>query len=425
MQQRISTGGSGQEALAAGSTAEAVRRHLACPSERARLVRLCAQLTWDREAAEDLAQETLVEAWRHADRLRSQEAWQQWLSGIARNVCLRWQRRAAREMARLAPTQGGAGARPEEDETPPILERAASETVDFEGILERAELADLLDRAMDYLPPQTGKLLVQRYVDDLPAAEIAARLGTTENATAVRLHRGKRALKGVLTTRLRAEAAAHGLVDAHAPEGHETRIWCPACGGRRLWGRFDPAAADTWRAPRFKTWCPGCGPDIGGDFGSGHPALNAAAVLGDVQAYKPALNRVHAWWNQHYRRLVAEGQITCSACGRRSPIRTEAPPGVEPILRMHGGIYLVCLYCRRRHGYVGAHGLALMLPETQRFWRRHPRMRCVATRHGARFEGQPALILGFEAVSERASLEVTFHRDTYAVLQIIERPILS
>ena len=33
--------------------------------ERTRLVQLCARIVGDREAAEDLAQETLLEAWRH------------------------------------------------------------------------------------------------------------------------------------------------------------------------------------------------------------------------------------------------------------------------------------------------------------------------------------------------------------------------
>ncbi len=60
--------------------------------QRPRLVRLCAKLSSDHEAAEDLAQETLLEAWRHAHTLRDPSAWPAWLSGVARNVCLRWQR---------------------------------------------------------------------------------------------------------------------------------------------------------------------------------------------------------------------------------------------------------------------------------------------------------------------------------------------
>src|SRR5919202_4842688 len=71
--------------------------------ERARLVRLCTRFAGDAEAAEDLVQETLFEAWRHAHKLHDPAARAQWLSAIARNVCLRWARRRRQEVARLAP----------------------------------------------------------------------------------------------------------------------------------------------------------------------------------------------------------------------------------------------------------------------------------------------------------------------------------
>ncbi len=60
------------------------------PAERARLVRLCTTITGNGDVAEDLAQETLLEAWRHLHKLRDPERRAQWLSGIARNVCLRF-----------------------------------------------------------------------------------------------------------------------------------------------------------------------------------------------------------------------------------------------------------------------------------------------------------------------------------------------
>jgi RNA polymerase sigma-70 factor (ECF subfamily) len=66
-------------------------------SERRRLVRLCAAMSGDREAAEDLAQETLLEAWRNRHKLRDPAGAERWLSAIARNVCLRWARRRGRE----------------------------------------------------------------------------------------------------------------------------------------------------------------------------------------------------------------------------------------------------------------------------------------------------------------------------------------
>jgi len=34
--------------------------------ERHRIMRLCLRVTHDRQSAEDLTQETLIEAWRHA-----------------------------------------------------------------------------------------------------------------------------------------------------------------------------------------------------------------------------------------------------------------------------------------------------------------------------------------------------------------------
>lgn len=57
-------------------------------TERARLVGLCARLSDDIDAAEDLTQETCLEAWRHAHQRRNPAARVSWLSGIARTcVC--------------------------------------------------------------------------------------------------------------------------------------------------------------------------------------------------------------------------------------------------------------------------------------------------------------------------------------------------
>jgi len=71
------------------------------PFKWPRLVRLCAQLTGDRDAAEDLAQETLIEAWRHQDRLYDWQGYSSWLSAIAHNLSLRRIRQRGREQARL------------------------------------------------------------------------------------------------------------------------------------------------------------------------------------------------------------------------------------------------------------------------------------------------------------------------------------
>jgi hypothetical protein len=81
------------------------------PAERTRLVRLCATTTGNTDIAEDLAQETLLEAWRHIHELRDPHRRAQWLSGIARNVCLRWARQRGRDLTHQA------FARPDQDTT--------------------------------------------------------------------------------------------------------------------------------------------------------------------------------------------------------------------------------------------------------------------------------------------------------------------
>src|SRR5260370_8914048 len=75
-------------------------------SERARLVQLCARLTGKMDAAEDLAQEALLEAWRNLHTLRNQEHFSQWLSRIARNICFRWARARRPGRVRLIAYRG-------------------------------------------------------------------------------------------------------------------------------------------------------------------------------------------------------------------------------------------------------------------------------------------------------------------------------
>src|SRR5215471_15307323 len=65
--------------------------------QRARLIWLCTRMTGRSDVAEDLAQETLLEAWKHLHTLRDPQRFSSWLVGIARNLCLRWQRAQARE----------------------------------------------------------------------------------------------------------------------------------------------------------------------------------------------------------------------------------------------------------------------------------------------------------------------------------------
>src|SRR5215211_344961 len=112
--------------------------------ERPRLVRLCAWFTGNEEAAQDLAQETLIAAWKNRDQLTSPDKLKPWTSAIAHNICLNWSRRYTREQAhRIHSFDSAEGS---------FEDEIAGDT-DLELELDRHELANLLDRALSLLPP--------------------------------------------------------------------------------------------------------------------------------------------------------------------------------------------------------------------------------------------------------------------------------
>lgn len=113
-------------------------------AERERLVRLCGHLSGSAEAAEDLAHETMIEAYRNAHKLHDPRRQAQWLWAIARHVCLRWTRHHGREAARLTLL-------PDAEEVPASL----IATDDVEAELTREELVRLLDWALGALPAPT------------------------------------------------------------------------------------------------------------------------------------------------------------------------------------------------------------------------------------------------------------------------------
>jgi RNA polymerase sigma factor (sigma-70 family) len=342
-------------------------------------------------------------------------------------VCLRWQRKhlglVRRGAAAGVPAGPAHGVVPSHDYVHEQATTAASGGADDDvtAALERRELAQLLDRAMGHLPHGAREMLVERYIDELPPAEIAARRGLTENAAAVRLHRGRDALRRVLTTQLRDEAVVYGLVDAAAAAGdadaegwQETRIWCPRCGAHRLEGRF----VRDQGAEFFRVRCPGCRNLLGGDFSSRHPALNASAVLGDVKGYKPALSRVSAWWHDYARRGLAAGVVPCFNCGGPAKVMLRPPDNIHPTLRDIRGIFMACPSCGKSTIY-SAVGYALASPAVQAFWRKHPRMRALPDGE-VRWQDRPAVAVRFESLTGAERIEIFFDRDTLEMLHTEE-----
>src|SRR5689334_12642052 len=81
----------------------------ALAAARPRLLRFARRQGVAPDAADDVVQETLMEAWRHLHRLHTPQGIDAWLTSICRHVCLRWARAqgvsAARQMSLSTATQ--------------------------------------------------------------------------------------------------------------------------------------------------------------------------------------------------------------------------------------------------------------------------------------------------------------------------------
>jgi RNA polymerase sigma-70 factor (ECF subfamily) len=154
-------------------------RHLYAEHGRS-LLAYATRLTGDRAAAEDVVQETLVRAWKHADDLENGKgSVRGWLLTVARNIIV------DRARARSS--------RPQEVEEPaesPAVQRDHAQTVvDSMTVLG----------AMDGLSPEHRDVLVEIYYRGRTVAEAAESLGVAPGTVKSRSYYALRALRTVMS----------------------------------------------------------------------------------------------------------------------------------------------------------------------------------------------------------------------------------
>jgi RNA polymerase sigma-70 factor (ECF subfamily) len=144
--------------------------------------------------AEDLAQETMLRAWKARDRYdHTRASVRTWLYRIATNACL-----SALEGRARRPLPSGLGAPSEDARAPltpafdvPWLQPFPDARFDM-GM--RADMRLALVAAMQLLPPRQRAVLLLREVLEFSASEVAAQLGTTVAAVNSALQRARAAL---------------------------------------------------------------------------------------------------------------------------------------------------------------------------------------------------------------------------------------
>jgi RNA polymerase sigma-70 factor (ECF subfamily) len=354
-------------------------------TEYPRLVGLCGYLVGNPADAPDLAQETLIEAWRNRHKLVDPTGLHSWLSAIARNVCLR-------HKARLGRNQN-------------LIQRIAQqppEEIPFEALLEREELSALLQQALALLPTETRTTLVARFIEGLTPAEIAQRLGITQNNVALRLHRGKGALEEIVRNELRDEFAELSLFDTGG-QWQTTSLFCPMCGTRRLEGKLNPAIG------QLLLRCPHCNAEPGDLFNA---TESLPQVLNGVKGFKPAYNRLLKWSATYYVPGLRSGSAPCTWCGQP----------VTPTLVLVGGEYKIdasCPHCGCIN-YSSLQGAGMALPEGQQFWKENPQMRLLPNETIAEAQGEPAILMRRESVTSSHQIEILFGLRSFQFLNIEE-----
>jgi RNA polymerase sigma-70 factor, ECF subfamily len=132
--------------------------------------------------AEDIVQETFARAWRYLGEHQDvpPEALRPWLYTVARRLVIDAHRAKKARPQEVALDEAGVG--PETDD-----------------LITALEYAETLHTALRRLSPVHQYVMIELYVRDRPATEIATYLGIPVGTVRSRGHYAKRALRGYLT----------------------------------------------------------------------------------------------------------------------------------------------------------------------------------------------------------------------------------
>ena len=269
------------------------------------------------DAAEDIVQETLLEAWKSLDHLRDETRFVAWLDGICRNICRRHQRKLGLLQARERPL-GDIGA-----EADMFADLVDPDSFDPTEELERQDRAYLLDRALGYLSLDDRTVVERHYLAEIPQRELANHMGLTLSALEARLHRARSHLLHTLGDPLRDEAMALGLavVPADALGWRQTRVWCIFCGRQRLEGLFEPLPDGRMN---LRLRCPLC---KGIEIHSG-----GIVDVSTARSFLPAIKKLIDTVGRFFlTTMAAGGNCQCWLCHQPThlSISREVPPDYE------------------------------------------------------------------------------------------------
>ncbi|HSB70005.1 MAG TPA: sigma-70 family RNA polymerase sigma factor [Candidatus Methylomirabilis sp.] len=158
---------------------------------------LTLRMVGDRGEAEDMAQEVFLKAYRGLPRFKGNSRFSTWLYAIASHHCLNHlQGRRRRPAASARGSAGVAG------EDLPAAERLPDEAPRADDLLEREELARIVQTELTFLTEEHRLILILRDIQGLAYHEIAETLGVELGTVRSRLHRARAAMRERLEAHL-------------------------------------------------------------------------------------------------------------------------------------------------------------------------------------------------------------------------------
>lgn len=142
------------------------------------LVGAARHIICNMDDAEDIAQETLLDAYKNLSTLKDHKAYRAWVFGILRFKCMDYLRRRKPETLNL-------------DEYAEVIPAPEEE--------DTGDLMELLNA----LPLQEREILAARYIQDLDYKDIAETLGISEEAVRMRCSRARSRLRAINEKRIR------------------------------------------------------------------------------------------------------------------------------------------------------------------------------------------------------------------------------
>jgi RNA polymerase sigma-70 factor (ECF subfamily) len=163
-----------------------------------RLLAVARRILGSDEDARDTVQDAFLNAFKSLDKFEGNAKLSTWLHRIAVNSALMKLRTRKRK-----PEQSIETLLPAFLDDGHHEERFRSWEEPIDKIMERKETRELVRQQIDALPEGYRTVLVLRDIEGLDTEETANMLGLSVNATKIRLHRARQALRGLLAPHFR------------------------------------------------------------------------------------------------------------------------------------------------------------------------------------------------------------------------------